>query len=403
MPFIEAYFTKLLNADMQVWKMSVQAFRVSNQTRNRRCLVGLNELSFTPTSLTLHAALFFSSDSVSKSDEKLKKIFVSRQHKYTANRDDFPKSTKTQRRQSQAAPSSITERKVSSELQKLRFEDFSESETKRTLGHIQKESNEEQLEIVFGVAPCLLALTQGRRRLSRLFVKNGEGLQRDAILRVCQEAVRRGVQIQRVSKQTLDKMCGGKVHQGLCLQASSLGFINVERPITSQELRNDRALWLVLDGVQDPMNLGAILRSAYFLGVDRIASSIQNSCPLTPTVSKASAGVMEVMEVFGYSNLKDMIKVKAEQGWEVVGTVGLEEGNPESPVMPCSDFKMSRPTLLLMGGEGDGLSPELRQLCDVLLTIPPRRNMHPGIESLNVSVATGILLHSLLSTRTGSC
>ncbi|KAL1274477.1 hypothetical protein QQF64_027291 [Cirrhinus molitorella] len=236
----------------------------------------------------------------------------------------------------------------------------------------------------------------------RLFVKNSEGPQRDVILRVCQEAVKQGVQIQRVSKQTLDKMCGGKVHQGLCLQASPLGFITEERPIRSHEGKNHMALWLVLDGVQDPMNLGAILRSAYFLGVDRIASSIHNSCPLTPTVSKASAGVMEVMEVFGYSNLKDMIKVKAEEGWQVVGTVGLEECSPESTVMPCSDFRMSRPTLLLMGGEGDGLSPELRQMCDVLLTVPPRRNLHPGVESLNVSVATGILLHSLLSTRTGS-
>ncbi|XP_067293970.1 rRNA methyltransferase 1, mitochondrial [Pseudorasbora parva] len=395
---------------MQLWKTSIQVFRASNRTRDR-CLVGLNELYITPVSLTQHAAytctraLFFPRDDVSKSDErftskKLKKTFVSKPHKYTATRDDIPKSAKTQRRESHAAP----ERKMSSELKKLRFEDFSESETRRTSRHIQKdsESTKEELEIVFGVAPCLLALTQGRRRPSRLFVKNGEGPQRDAILRVCQEAVSRGVQIQRVSKQTLDKMCGGKVHQGLCLQASSLEFINVEQPLTSHEVRNNRALWLVLDGVQDPMNLGAILRSAYFLGVDRIASSIQNSCPLTPTVSKASAGVMEVMEVFGYSNLKDIIKVKAEQGWQVVGTVGLEEGNPESLVMPCSDFKMSRPTLLLMGGEGDGLSPELRQLCDVLLTIPPRRHLHPGVESLNVSVATGILLHSLLSTCTGS-
>lgn len=273
---------------MQVWKTSIQVFRVSNRTRNR-CLAGLNELYITPASLTQHAAytctraLFFPRDSVSESDErftsnKLKKTFVSRERKYAPTRDDFLKSTKTQRRESHAAPSSKTERKVSSDLQKLRFDDFSKSETRRILRHIQKdsESNEEQLDIVFGVGPCLLALTQGRRRPSRLFVKNGEGPQRDVILRVCQEAVSRGVQIERVSKQTLDKMCGGKVHQGLCLQASSLGFINVERPITSHEARNHRALWLVLNGVQDPMNLGAILRSAYFLGVDRIVCSIQN-------------------------------------------------------------------------------------------------------------------------------
>lgn len=107
-----------------------------------------------------------------------------------------------------------------------------------------------------------------------------------------------------------------------------------------------------------------------------------------------------------------------KEGWQVVGTVGLEEGNSQSNNIPCSDFKMSKPTLLLMGtcsnlcgpviafiyivyvnvsvcvlsgGEGGGLSPELRQLCDVLITIPPRRHIHPGVESLNVSVATGML------------
>ncbi|KAF4113590.1 rRNA methyltransferase 1, mitochondrial [Onychostoma macrolepis] len=395
--------SKLLKANMQAWRTSIQVFLASSRTRNRYscCLVGLKEIFTAFTQRAAYSctrALFCPRDSVSKSGErftssKLKKTFVSKQHKSAATRDVISRSTKTQKG------------KVSSELQKLRCEDFRESESGWILRHIQKESelNEgKQLEIVFGVAPCLLALTQSRRKPSRLFVKNGEGPQRDTILRVCQEAVERGVQIQRVSKQTLDKMCGGKVHQGLCLQASPLGFITDKKPIRSHEVKNHRALWLVLDGVQDPMNLGAILRSAYFLGVDRIASSIHNSCPLTPTVSKASAGVMEVMEVFGYDILKDMIKVKAEEGWQVVGTVGLEECSPQSTVMPCSDFKMSRPTLLLMGGEGDGLSPELRQMCDVLLTIPPRRNLHPAVESLNVSVATGILLHSLLSTRTGS-
>lgn len=270
--------SKLLKANMQAWKTSIQVFLASSRTRTRYscCLIGLKELYFTP--FTQRAAysytrtLFCPRDSVSKSGErftssKLKKTFVSKQHKYGATRDEISRSTKTQKG------------KVSPELQKLRFEEFSESESGRLLRHIQKESElneDKQFEIVFGVAPCLLALTQSRRKQSRLFVKNGEGPQRDTILRACQEAVKRGVQIQRVSKQTLDKMCGGKVHQGLCLQASPLGFITEEKPIRSHEVKNHRALWLVLDGVQDPMNLGAILRSAYFLGVDRIASSIHN-------------------------------------------------------------------------------------------------------------------------------
>lgn len=213
--------------------------------------------------------------------KKATKSYVSRYKPTLRDDASIPQLTKKQSRQSQVAPTtSVTERKVSSELQKLRFEDFDESETRKIFGiHKDTESNKDvQLEIVFGVAPCLQALTQGRRRPSRLYVKGDKGPQRDAILKVCQEGLKRGVQIQRVDKKTLDKMCGGKVHQGLCLLASSLDFVTEERPITSRGEKNQEMLWLVLDGIQDPMNLGAILRSAYFLGVDRVVSSIHNRC-----------------------------------------------------------------------------------------------------------------------------
>uniref|UniRef100_A0A4W6E212 Mitochondrial rRNA methyltransferase 1 homolog (S. cerevisiae) n=1 Tax=Lates calcarifer TaxID=8187 RepID=A0A4W6E212_LATCA len=94
------------------------------------------------------------------------------------------------------------------------------------------------------------------------------------------------------------------------------------------------------------------------------------------------------MEVFGVA-----------QGWHVVGTVGAEADQSQIPVTQCSDFQITKPTLLLMGGEGEGLSQKLLSLCQTLLTIPAGRDLFPGIESLNVSVATGILLHSLLFSR----
>lgn len=291
--------------------------------------------------------------------------------------------------------------RMSSELRKLSFEDFTEEREKPVRERGKKDSKEERnyYEIVFGASPCLLALTQGRRKAHRLFVKEGEASHRASVLTVCEEAHRRGVQIQRVSKKELDRMSAGRVHQGLCLQASPLGFLTEERASMCPRESSKTPLWLVLDGIQDPMNLGAILRSAYFLGVDRVASSLHNSCPLTPVVSKASSGVMEVIGVYGYKSLEDMLKLKVVQGWQVVGTVGAEVADSHTPVTQCSDFLMTKPTLLLMGGEGEGLSPELLRQCETLLTIPTRRDLHPGIESLNVSVATGILLHSLLSSR----
>lgn len=317
--------------------------------------------------------------------------------------DDIPENTASKKvwRRDVSDPResrSVGGGRVSSELLKLSLEDFPK-ERERVIKDLKEDRNYETL---FGVSPCLMAITQGRRKAWKLFVKEGEASKRASVQEVCEEALRRGVQVQRVSKKDLDKMCSGRVHQGVCLQASPLGYLSEEKSSNPHIDNNKIPLWLVLDEVQDPMNLGAIIRSAYFLGVDRIASSLRNSCPLTPVVSKASSGVMEIMGVYGYDNLVDMLQVKVAQGWQVVGTIGAEAVEPQAPVLPCSEFHMTKPTLLLMGGEGNGLSPDLCQLCEALLTIPPRRQLAPGVESLNVSVATGILLHSLLSSRRGN-
>ncbi|XP_073345920.1 rRNA methyltransferase 1, mitochondrial [Pagrus major] len=287
--------------------------------------------------------------------------------------------------------------RVSSELRKLCLDDFPAERERQVKQKSTLDSKAENHEIVFGIAPCLLALTQGRRKAHKLFVKEGETSNRPSVLKVCEEAHQRGVQVYRVSKKDLDKMSSGRVHQGVCLKASPLRYLTEDSAPKRKD--NSPPLWLVLEEIQDPMNLGAILRSAYFLGVDRVVSSLHDSCPLSPVVSKASSGVMEVFGVYGYENLEDMLRLKASQGWQVVGTVGTEAEESHIPVAQCSDFQMTKPTLLLMGGEGEGLSQELLSLCQTLLTIPAGRELFPGIESLNVSVATGILLHSLLSTR----
>uniref|UniRef100_UPI0037E81B87 rRNA methyltransferase 1, mitochondrial n=1 Tax=Semicossyphus pulcher TaxID=241346 RepID=UPI0037E81B87 len=289
--------------------------------------------------------------------------------------------------------------RMSSELRKLCLEDFPSDRERPVRQSPTQDSKSEEWEIVFGISPCLLALTQGRRKARKLFVKDGEASHRASVLKVCEEANGRGIQVHRVSKKDLDKMSSGGVHQGVCLQASPLSYLTENKDSANKRKHNTVPLWLVLEGIQDPMNLGAILRSAYFLGVDRVASSLHHSCPLSPVVSKASSGVMEVMGVYGYENLEEMLRSKVEQGWQVVGTVGAEAEESQIPVTKCSDFQMTKPTLLLMGGEGEGLSRELLPLCQTLLTIPAGRELFPGVESLNVSVATGILLHSLLFSR----
>ncbi|XP_019588067.2 rRNA methyltransferase 1, mitochondrial isoform X2 [Rhinolophus sinicus] len=261
------------------------------------------------------------------------------------------------------------------------------------------------LELLFGLSPCLLALRAARRRVARLLLQAGRsGLQgeRAELLRAAEA---RDIPVLRLRRQKLDALCRHQVHQGVCMEVSPLR----PRPWTeagdARPEDDPQQLWLVLEGLQDPRNLGAVLRSAYFLGVDQVITSRRNSCPLTPVVSKASAGAMEVMDVFSTDDLDGFLQAKARQGWLVAGTVGCPR--PEIsrssgiPIVSCLEFLWDRPTLLVLGNEGSGLSQEVQASCQLLLTILPGWQLPPGLESLNVSVAAGILLHSICSQRKG--
>ncbi|XP_071621123.1 rRNA methyltransferase 1, mitochondrial [Heliangelus exortis] len=255
-------------------------------------------------------------------------------------------------------------------------------------------------EILFGIAPCSLALSQSRRDLFRLFLKQSRGSQPLVRSEFVLQATARGVPVLEVSRRELDALCRGQVHQGVCLEASPLRFKSLEEA-EKPELKNPsrELVWLVLEQIQDPMNLGALLRSAYFLGVDRVVTSQRNSCPLTPTVSKASSGTMEVFDVYSTDDLQSFLKAKTAEGWEVVGTVSRPEEVENVPVISCLEFQWEKPLIVVIGSEGEGLSLETQLLCHRMLAIPPGRALHPGIESLNVSVATGILLHSICSQK----
>ncbi|KAK2489386.1 hypothetical protein MC885_017841, partial [Smutsia gigantea] len=223
------------------------------------------------------------------------------------------------------------------------------------------------LEVLFGLSPCLLALRAARRRVARLLLQAGRsGLQgeRAELLRVAEA---RDIPVLRPSRQKLDALCRYHVHQGVCMEVSPLQ----PRPWTEVgEARpgdDSQQLWLVLEGLQDPRNLGAVLRSAHFLG--------------------ASAGAMEVMDVFFTDDLAAFLQAKAQQGWLVAGTVGCPEPeiapSSEIPITSCLDFLWKQPTLLVLGNEGSGLSREVQASCRLLLTILPGRQLPPGLESLN--------------------
>ncbi|XP_067393816.1 rRNA methyltransferase 1, mitochondrial [Emydura macquarii macquarii] len=290
----------------------------------------------------------------------------------------------------------------SEEFRNLREDDFSK-EWKRPAPKPLSIERTKGSEILFGIAPCSLAFSQSKRDFFRLFLKSSSNCIRPVMEEFAQRAKARGVPVHHVRRQVLDALCKGQVHQGVCLEATPLRPRSLEKAEPSQvgvaTGLGTQLIWLVLEQVQDPMNLGAMLRSAHFLGVDRVVISQKDSCPLTPTVSKASAGAMEVLEVYSTDNLQRFLKAKTEEGWEVMGTVSKSEVEDNVPVINCLEFHWNKPTILILGNEGYGLSSKTRSLCHRMLIIPPGRMLQPGIESLNVSVATGILLHCICSQK----
>lgn len=168
---------------------------------------------------------------------------------------------------------------------------------------------------------------------------------------------------------------------------------------------NPQPVWLVLDEVMDPQNLGALLRSAYFLGSQGVIVCSKNSASLSATVSKASAGAMELRPVYSAKNLMQFLEQSKQVGWQVIGSALSSES------VPAGKLTIDKPTLLVMGNEGRGLRTNVLRLCDVLVQIEggnhagevgkPRGALDgdDGLDSLNVSVAAGILLHKLLCSK----
>ncbi|XP_069470794.1 rRNA methyltransferase 1, mitochondrial isoform X2 [Ambystoma mexicanum] len=243
------------------------------------------------------------------------------------------------------------EREKTSEFERLRDDNLQVNKKPQDRQYAFEIS--EGSEILFGVAPCHLALSQSRRNFTNLFIKSTLKTQRPEIQDICAQALARGLPMHHVKGHLLSSLCQGRVHQGVCMEVSPLHYTSVDDTAedlaeSGTECLDKPLLWLVLQGIHDPMNMGAILRTAYFLGVDKVVTSQTNSCPLTPVVSKASAGTMELLEVYGTNDLPAFLQAKVGQGWQVAGTAGKTEAADNVPVINPSEFQWSKPTLLVL-------------------------------------------------------
>ncbi len=242
-------------------------------------------------------------------------------------------------------------------------------------------------QLIIGIHAVRTALKHGGERIDHLWY---DTTRRDRRLRqLLDEARQANVQAEPATKATLDRMTGGANHQGVVAHGempTSLGEAALDRLLG--ELR-EPALLLVLDGVTDPHNLGACLRSADGAGVHAVIAPRDRSGGLTPVVCKVASGAAATVPFVQVTNLARTLRhLQEAHRVFVIGTSGDAQTR-------LFDADLRGPMALVMGAEGEGLRRLTRETCDQLITLP----MAGHVESLNVSVATGICLYEAVRQR----
>ena len=247
------------------------------------------------------------------------------------------------------------------------------------------QNNEERSgNIICGRNPVLEAVRSGRE-IDRLLVAHGvSGGSVTAIIAKCRA---KGILIKEVSPQKLDYYCGGANHQGVAIMFAAQEYATVEDIFASAEERNQKPFIIICDEIEDPHNLGAIVRTAEACGVHGIIIPKRRSASLNATVAKAASGALEYMPVARVTNIASTIDELKKRGVWVFGADMDGEDYTET------DFDV--PCAIVIGNEGSGIGALTAKKCDKIISLP----MCGKINSLNASVAAGVLMYEVVRKR----
>jgi 23S rRNA (guanosine2251-2'-O)-methyltransferase len=239
------------------------------------------------------------------------------------------------------------------------------------------------MPILYGVLPVVEALRAGGRRIDRIVIAERA---RDSRLRDVLEAARRArVPVRREPRVALDRLTHNANHQGVVAITSATSYADPDDLLARI---NANTIFILLDGVEDPHNLGAIIRTAECGGASAVIVPEHRAAHLTDVVSKTSAGAIEHLPVARVTNLASFIdELKKRNVW----AVGVESSGEKA----YTEFNYSGAVALVFGGEGRGLHRLVRERCDAVVHIP----MRGKVPSLNVSVAVGVVLFEAVRQR----
>ncbi|MDD2273356.1 MAG: 23S rRNA (guanosine(2251)-2'-O)-methyltransferase RlmB [Desulfuromonadaceae bacterium] len=236
-------------------------------------------------------------------------------------------------------------------------------------------------DLIFGVNPVKESL-QGTRGAFNLYVQISATDHRvEKIIRLAEE---RGVAVHRRDKGDLTRMCASSHHQGIALEVEPFRYADFDELLASLGQSGSNGFLLVLDAIQDPHNLGALIRSAACAGVDGVLIPKDRACGITAAAEKTSAGAVETVPVAMVTNIAQTLETLKKAGYWVYGLDGAARQS-------VYGTEFSGNVALVVGGEGEGIRPLVRKQCDVVMSIP----QYGGVSSLNASVAGGIALFEI--------
>jgi 23S rRNA (guanosine2251-2'-O)-methyltransferase len=239
------------------------------------------------------------------------------------------------------------------------------------------------MSVLYGIHAVAEALKARPERIERICVERGQRNPR--IQEIIKDAQQKHVRISFEERSWLDRKAEGSRHQGILCYAAEIDTFDSEEILDQAQ---SPGLLIVLDGIEDPHNLGAILRSAEAAGADGIFLPRHRSAGLSATVAKASAGAASHAKVARVANIAQLIESLKKRGFWVVGLDAASD-------LPIWQTDLAGPTVLILGNEGSGLHRLVREKCDFVVSLP----ISGHVGSYNVSVSAGMALYEVLRQR----
>jgi len=233
---------------------------------------------------------------------------------------------------------------------------------------------------------AVLELLESEKDINKIYVQSGE--KHGSIMKIIAKAKANGVVVQEVQKRKLDEMSTSNNHQGVIAIVPPFQYVEVDDILDEAKKRGEEPFIIILDGIEDPHNLGSIIRTAETAGVHGVIIPKRRAASVNATVSKTSAGAVEYMKIARVNNINETIKELKDKGIWICGT------DMDAKTLHYEqDYKM--PIAIVIGNEGKGMSRLTKENCDFLVKIL----MKGKISSLNASVSAGIIMYEVVKGR----